>query len=855
MNAIARTLLFVLLRMTPMSLQAQHADVAPAQQHAAPAASSNSGSLARAQQSLDEQSPLFIENRGQWDRRARFLLRSGGLNTWITDHGLIYDLYQLTPSKASETHQPIDVMEKKHQEMTRHGHVVSVEFLGASFAPTTHGQQRQPGYHNYFIGNDPASWATNVPLYAQAQIDEIYPGINAVFYLDEGAPRYDLVVSPGGDPAQVRMHIDGATAIGVTPEGSLSMMTSLGQIEQRGLYAYQPTGATRQQVRCSFLVDRSGEVRFDVGSYDRTRPLVIDPLTYSTYLGGEYNESGNAIAVDANHCAYVTGTTYSPDFPTTVGAYDAALGGSTDAFVTKLNATGNALVFSTYLGGNLSEDGNGIALDGNNNVYVTGTTWSTNFPTTGGAYDATLGGTYDAFVTKLNSTGATLTYSTYLGGGSNDIGRGIAVVGTSAFVTGYTSSTNFPTTGGVYDMVLGGGTDAFVTRFSTGGTLAYSTFLGGTGSDYGAAIAVDATYNAHVTGTTYSTNFPTTVGAFDAALGGTSDAFVTKLNSTGAALSYSTYLGGSDVDAGNAIAINTNGNAFVTGYTYSTNFPTTAGAYDVIYNGNLDAFVTKLNGTGGALVFSTYLGGTSDDVGCGIAVDGTGVPVVTGYTYSAGFPTNGAYDPILGGSVDGFLSKLNGLGGILIYSTFLGGDGDDRSYGITVDGNYSAYITGRTASTNFPTTVGVYDATLGGSTDAFVMKFATIGIAPYPFAVHPVSSGDENAGLYEARSMDDAQLKSVAGEAIAEQRMSLQLIPNPITSDGRLRVSLTQPGTLGVTIYDMLGHPVRSFSGVDVEKAGELEIPIDVSDLGSGSYTIEVVCNDQRSSTRLHVVR
>lgn len=659
---------------------------------------------------LSKQGPVFVENKGQWDSRVRYLLQSGGLNTWITDDGVVYDQYELTPAKATEP-----------QAMTRRGHVVSINFVGASSSPTARGNERQPGYHNYFIGNDPEKWATNVALYGRAQIEGVYPGIDAVFYLDAGKPRYDLVVSPGADPAQVSMHIEGATAIGVTPGGSLSIATSLGAIEQRELYAYQEIAGERKQVKCNFVVDGSREVRFDVGSYDRKRPLVIDPLVYSTYLGGSDYEFGQDIAVDGSGSAYVTGYTTSTNFPTP-GAYQSTNRGGYDVFITKLNSSGGTLVYSTYLGGSAEDLGFGIAVDGNGNAYVTGYTFSTNFPTSG-AFQSSKRGTYDAFVTKLNSGGSTLAYSTYLGGTNIDVGNGIAVDGSgNAYVTGYTSSTNLATSG-AFQIANQGNNDVFVTKVnSVGSTLAYFTYLGGSSEEYGHGIAVDGSGNAYVTGYTLSTNFPTS-GAYQSSNGGNADAFVTKLNSGGSTVAYSTYLGGIGLDIGWAIAVDGNSNAYITGYTLSTNFPT-SGAYQSSYGGNADAFVTKLNSIGSTTGYSTYLGGSSQDGGLAIAVDMGGAAYVTGWTTSTNFPTSGAFQPFYGGSSDAFVTKLNNSGSTIAYSTFLGGNNFDFGYGIAVDGSGNAYVTGYTWSTNFPTS-GAYQSSHGGGIyDAFVTKLS-----------------------------------------------------------------------------------------------------------------------------------
>ena len=453
--------------------------------------------------------------------------------------------------------------------------------------------------------------------------------------------------------------------------------------------------------------------------------------------------------------AYVTGfttgfTTSTPYFPTTAGAYQTTFGGGyDDAFVTKLNPTGTALVYSTYLGGTSYDTGTGIAVDTAGNAYVTGTTGSADFPTTLGAYQTTYGGYDDAFVTKLNPTGTALVYSTYLGGTSYDTGTGIAVdTAGNAYVTGTTGSADFPTTLGAYQTTYGGNGDAFVTKLNpTGTALVYSTYLGGTSDDVGYGIAVDTAGNAYVTGytTSYTTSpyFPTTAGAYQTSFGGGyDDAFVTKLNPTGTALVYSTYLGGTSDDVGYGIAVDTAGDAYVAGYTTSP-FPTTAGAYQTTFGGGYDdAFVTKLNPTGTALVYSTYLGGTSYDTGTGIAVDTAGNAYVTGTTGSADFPTTlGAYQTTYGGNGDAFVTKLNPMGTALVYSTYLGGTGNEVGYGIAVDTAGNAYVTGFTTSTtDFPTTAGAYQTSFGGGDDAFVAKFA---LSPVRFGVTPLFDQDK----------------------------------------------------------------------------------------------------------------
>jgi hypothetical protein len=386
-------------------------------------------------------------------------------------------------------------------------------------------------------------------------------------------------------------------------------------------------------------------------------------LIYSTYVGGSGHnlshgwegDASCAIAVDGSGTAYVTGYTPSTDFPTTAGAFQtthASDGGGEDAFVTKLNATGTALLYSTYLGASGDDLGQGIAVDGSGNAYVSGFTSSTDLPTTAGAFQTNLRSTQNVFVTKLNATGTALIYGTYLGGSGDDVGYGIAVDGSgNAYVTGNTRSTDFPTTAGAFQTTFGGGyNDVFVTKLNAIGTaLIYSTYLGGVSSDWGQGIAVDGSGNAYVTGYTYSSNFPTTAGAFQTNYRGSNgNAFVTKLNATGTALIYSTYLGGSGGAGAGAIAVDGSGNADVTGETGSADFPTTADAFRTSFGGHVvSVFVTKLNATGTALIYSTYLGVGGVQDGFGIAVDGSDNAYVTGSAAAITFPTTaGAFQTI-----------------------------------------------------------------------------------------------------------------------------------------------------------------------------------------------------------------
>jgi hypothetical protein len=618
---------------------------------------------------------------------------------------------------------------------------IGLRFLGAEAEPE--GTRQLPGRVNYLVGRDPAKWRTGLHTYGEVVYRDLWPGIDLAFRGERGTLKYEFRLAAGADVRDIRLAYRGADRVSLGRDGALGIHTPFGLLRDTRPVSYQVIAGRRLPVESRFVLGGGGAYRFAVGRYDPRRQLVIDPgLVYSTYLGGTGNDQGSGITVDGAGSAYVTGFTASTNFPTTVGAFDASFnGGANDAFVTKLNASGSALVYSTYVGGSGNDQGIGVALDAAGSAYLTGFTASPNFPTTGGAFDTTFnGGANDAFVTKLNAAGSALVYSTFLGGAGNDqgIGIGIALDGTGgASLTGITASTNFPTTGGALDTSFNGVNDAFVTKLNAAGSdLVYSTYLGGTSRDEGLGITVDAPGGAYVTGLTGGANFPTSAAAFDTSHNGRLDVFVTKLNTTGSALAYSTYLGGALDEQGLGISVDGGGSAYVTGITGSTGFPTSSGAFDTSFNGIQDAFVTKLNPAGSGLVYSTYLGGTSTDQGTGIAIDAAGSAHVTGLTSSASFPTTfGAFDTTLG-TIDAFATKLDPAGSMLAYSTYVGGSGDDRGFGIALDSVGNGYVTGRTASTDFPTTVGASDTSLNSVNDAFATKLDFIG-APATLTLAP----------------------------------------------------------------------------------------------------------------------
>ncbi len=616
-----------------------------------------------------------------------------------------------------------------------------IKLVGANAAARGKGLEPLATKVNYFLGNDPKQWRTSVPTFGRVRYQNVYPGIDLVYYGNQRQLEYDFVVEPGASPGQISLKFEGADKIGIDAEGNLILQTAGDPVHQRRPVVYQALNGGRKEVAGRYVFKGIGqrEVGFEVAAYDRSQPLIIDPvLVYSTYVGGLNFDRAWDIAVDANRCVYVVGETASTNSPPASGGlYPTNGGGLSDVFLAKLGSAGTNLIYYTYLGGSGADSAYGIGLDGSGNVYLTGLTASVNFPVTTNAVSRKLNSlayfgnyTNDAFVTKLDATGTNLLYSTYLGGSGPDEGIAITVDGSgNIYVSGDTLSADFPTNS--ISQRFGGVRDSFVIKLNPASTnLLYSTYLGGSGSDFAQGIAVDAQGEAVISGYTTSVDFPLTNAVQTNFGGGAFDAFVTKLNTNGWPPLFSTYLGGSGDDAGLRVVLDTLGNAYFTGLTTSTNFSvlTNFPSANVLYStnaGSEDAFVMKLDASGTNVIYWTYLGGVFNDEGWSIAVDTNGNAYVIGLTSSTNFPTVNACQPTLGGFNDVFVLKLNSTGTALDYSTYLGGAGTDNGVGIALDGNGNAYIAGTTGSIDFPlhpTTNGLQTSYGGGTGDAFVAK-------------------------------------------------------------------------------------------------------------------------------------
>ncbi len=684
----------------------------------------------------------FEENRGQTDASVRFLVRARGMTAFLCPTETVFALHSSVPKDAADDDPAAG------DDSERRTEVVRLRFVGANAVPEIEARDPLPGRCNHFVGNDPSRWVTDVPTCARVAARDLWPGVDVVWRGGEGGRlTYDLVLAPGADVAAVAFEFEGARETAVEPDGSLRSVTDLGELRHTRPVAFQVVDGTRLEVDAAFAVAENGRVAFTVGAHDARRPLMIDPsLTYSTYLGGSgpagaasgqyLEEQGNAVAVDATGAAYVAGRTTSADFPLG-SAYDTSYGGPADGFVSKINPSGSAIVWSTYLGGSSNDGAQGVAVDNSGAAYVTGATTSTDFPTLG-ALQASSGGGGDVFVTKLAASGSALSWSTYLGGSITDSALAIAVDGAgAAYLTGSTSSTDFPTQSPLQATFGGGTLDVFVAKINAAGSaLVYSTYLGGGGGpEYGYGIAVDSSGNAHVVGHTTATNFPTyspLQGTYGQPpnLPGWGDAFVAKLSASGSSLTWSTYLGGSDRDWGRAVAVDSSGAVYVAGWTMSTDFPTVAAFQGTHAGGQRDAFVAKIGSSGAALSYSTFLGGSGQDGALGIAVNSAGEATVAGYTTSSDFPTaspsqssfaGGAPSPSGAYTGDAFITTLTASGAALVFSTYLGGSANEMANAIALDSTGDAYVAGITFSSDFPLQSPL-QATYGGGADAFVAK-------------------------------------------------------------------------------------------------------------------------------------
>lgn len=682
----------------------------------------------------------FEPNVGQTDPRVRFQSRARNSAVFLTDTALHIALPRTMPADDVRTLKRSD--EATPASASRPA-TLTMHFDGARDQGQLSPENALEGRVNDLRGNDPSRWRTDIPTFGAVRYHNLYEGIDAVVYGNQQHLEYDLVVRPGADLSNVRVRFEGQQSAELTPEGDLVLRIDGQEIRQRRPSVFQHVGGGKRPVSAHYALRGDGAVTFDVGEYDRSTPLVIDPvLRWVTFSGGgQQDDRVQDIALCPDGSVIAVGETHTREFPTTPGALDTAFNpvsvpteANSDAFVTKLSADGSTLIFSTFLGGAFDEEALGVTVASDGRVIVGGHTTSPDFPTTALAFDQSFGGGNfegtDGFLVSLNANGTAAIFSSFFGGSRDDAVRSVITdaAGTIGF-TGETRSSDFPVTAGAFQPVYGGGfdrLDAFVARIAPDGvSLVYSSFLGGQQEDSGGEIHVEANGTAYVVGKALSLDFPTTPGAYQTTSSGLSF-FVTKITPAGDSLVYSTFAGLCDDAEQPGLAVK-NGFVWFTGITTSGTFPVTPGAYDTTYNSSGepgDAVVVKMSQDGSSLLFGSYLGGANADRGTAIAINGADEIIVTGSAESTNFPTTaGAYQTVhRGGISDGFVTKFAASGASLVYSTFVGGYYGDTPVALDVDASGSVYVGGHTASFDFPVTSGALDQVFNGLIDAFVFR-------------------------------------------------------------------------------------------------------------------------------------
>ncbi|OGD22428.1 MAG: hypothetical protein A2W03_01560 [Candidatus Aminicenantes bacterium RBG_16_63_16] len=686
------------------------------------------------------QVPLyFIANAGQADRNVDYYVQGADKTISFGPGGVTFSLNKPRKERSPAARRPGPEAPGTVNREGAGTWGVRLDFIGANAEVRPKGGDKTDGVVSYFEGK-PEDWKTGIPTYSRLVYSNLWPGIDLAYSGTVNQLKYEFVVAPGADPGLIRLAYRGASEFKIGESGRLELGTPYGGFEDGAPIAYQEIDGRRIPVSIAYAPgepdpkNSSFPYGFQVGEYDRTRPLILDPvvLVYCGYVGGYSDEEAYDLAVDSTGNVYIAGYTWSdPDtFPVIVGP-DLTRAVNYDGFVAKLNASGTALIYCGYIGGDGFDECQGVAVDASGSAYITGFTTSSQatFPVLTGP-DVTHNGFDDVFVTKVNPSGTALVYSGYIGGSDQEWARDIAVDGSgNAYVTGTVLSTQatFPETVGP-DLTHNGGNDAFVAKVNAAGSgLAYCGYIGGSSSDIGYGIAVSSTGNAYVTGYTQSaeTTFPEAVGP-DLNHNGGVDAFAAKVNAAGNALVYCGYIGGSGTDYGYDIALDSSEKAYVVGETYSSEatFPLLVGP-DLTHNGGYDGFIAKVGVAGTALVYSGYVGGTDWDGIYSVAVDGAGNAYVTGYAYSdeTTFPASGGPDLTHNGDADAFIAKVNASGDGLAYCGYLGGPDEDQGYGVAVDTAGSAYVTGYANSLepDFPVYIGP-DLTHNGSEDVFVAK-------------------------------------------------------------------------------------------------------------------------------------
>lgn len=800
--------------------------------------------------------PLTFEaNQGQTNPQVKFLSHGNGYNVFLTAGGMVLSLGAKQALPGASAADP--VTQNSSQPATKA--TVQFNLVGAARNPAVIGEDPQPGKANYFIGSDPAKWQTNVSTYGRVRYKNIYPGIDLLYYGNHRQLEYDFAVSPAANPSQIQFEVTGANGIQLDSEGNLVLQTSSGELHLQTPTIYQESAGTRSPVSGAYFMRDSTHIGFSFGQYDSSKPLVIDPvLVYSTYLGGSGDDQASGIVVDSTGNVYLAGFTDSTDFP--LATLGTLAPGSTHVFVAKFDPTGSNLIYADYIGGNSDDYGYALVLDSSNEVYVTGSTASSDFPLVN-PFQGTYPGSFNAFLSQLSSDGSSLLYSTYLGGNGSDIPSSIAIdASNDVIVAGNTSSTNFPTANAYQPSALanqGGmfGTYGFLTKFSASGSyLIYSTYLAGNSnvpyncggtpcwsSPFSAVngIALDTAGNVYAAGITNTYNFPTTSAAYQAAdstqLNDTVG-FVSKFSGSGG-LDYSTYFyesSGSLTNV-NAIAVDGAGSAYITGVAFSDGtFPITSTSIcnPGVYGFGCDfAFVTKFDPAGSTLLYSTFLGPNNSASPRAITLDAENDAYVIASTSSSTFATVNGIESYANGS-DFLLVEIDPLAATQLFATYIGGSGYESPSGIAIDANKNLYIAGTTFSTDFPVTPGAFQQSLAGNSDAFALK-----IAP---ATAPAVSLNPDFLQY---SLQTSGSTSPAQTTLLRNMGSAPLSISSITASGDFAetdncgAGVTAAGTctLSITFTPTAAGIRTGYISIQDDAAGSPHL-INLSGSGSGAF-------------------
>ena len=683
----------------------------------------------------------FEPNLGQADPSVEYLSRGPGYSLFLRQTGALISIPRPPEPSADQS------------AVNRYS-LLQLEFVGGNRHNHLEGVTLQTNRSNYFLGERADGQLRDVPNFERVRYPSIYPGTDLIFHGDPSRLEFDLNLAPGADPEYIRFRLNGADQLSIDSSGDLIARIASTEFRLHRPVAFQPGAGSDRPVRAEFVLAANQEVGFRIDGFDPTRSLTIDPvLSYASFLGGGSADTAYAIALDSQHNFYVSGETASTDFPIS-GGVQASNGGTNDAFVLKIKSDGSGLVYSTFLGGSLVDASQALAVDSTGSAYVAGFTSSSNFPTVNALQTALAGG-QDIFVTKLSPDGASLVFSTYLGGTGLDTIAAIALdASNNVVLAGTTKSQDFPVVNALQPTLTGtsGNSDAFVAKLKADGSaLIFSTYFGGTGVDGATGVAVSSTGNVWVSGGTGSADLPV-VNALQPTFGGggvtnisPGDAFLAEFKGDGSALLFSTFWGGSGQEQATSLSLDSSDNVFLIGITSSPDFPTHAALQpQLASSGGFNTFITKFAADGSRAPFSTYFGGSGNDLAFGSATDTAGNIFISGSTSSTNLPVvNAIQSTNAGGSTDGFVSEVSADGSSLLFSTYLGGTSTDSFNRIAVDSS-GVYVVGTTQSSDFPT-MGPPVNTFGGTTDGVIVRLA--GFTPAPdLALSKTHTGSFTAG-------------------------------------------------------------------------------------------------------------